>query len=65
MIREEKSDLIRGAHAASEKCAADVLESARRYKTPVIVWRNGRILELDPDSPEFEVVKPAKSSASE
>jgi hypothetical protein len=65
MIREENSELVRKARAATEESAADVLEIARRHNTPIIVWRNGRVVELDPNSQEFDNVKPAESSESE
>jgi hypothetical protein len=65
MIREEHSELVRKARAASEESAADVVERARRHKTPVILWRNGRIVELDPYSPELESDKPVESLESE
>jgi hypothetical protein len=37
-----------------EQAANDVLLRARRHNTPIVVWRDGKVVELDPFSPEFD-----------
>ncbi len=57
MIRDEASDFIKRADAAMEEAADVVLERARQHHTPIIVWRDGKVVELDPFSDEFEQPK--------
>lgn len=57
MIRDNTSDFIRKADAAMEEAAKDVVERARRHHTPIVVWRDGKVVELDPFSAEFDQPK--------
>lgn len=54
MIRDNKSEFIIQADAAMEEAAEVVLERARRHNTPIVVWREGKVVGLDPFSPEFD-----------
>ena len=54
MIRDDTPEIVRQANAAMEQAADDVLLRARRYNTPIVVWRDGSVVELDPFSPEFD-----------
>jgi len=47
------------------RIAKDVLQRARRRNTPIVVWRDGRVVELDPFSPEFDEPAERKSEAEE
>ncbi|WP_164102532.1 hypothetical protein [Candidatus Laterigemmans baculatus] len=58
MIRDNTSDFVRKADAAMEEAAKDVVERARRHNTPIVVWRDGKVVELDPFSEEFDQPKP-------
>ncbi|WP_436717421.1 hypothetical protein U8335_11200 [Roseiconus lacunae] len=31
-----------------------VVGRARKYKTPIVLWRDGKVVQLDPFSPEFD-----------
>ena len=54
MIRDNQSEFIKRANAAMRSAADTVLERARRHNTPIVVWRDGKIVELDPFSEEFD-----------
>lgn len=58
MIRDNTSDFIRKADAAMKEAAEEVLERAQRHNTPIVVWRDGKVVELDPFSEEFDPPKP-------
>jgi len=57
MIRDATPEIVKQANAAMEQAANDVLLRARRHNTPIVVWRDGKVVELDPYSPEFEEPK--------
>jgi len=50
MIRKtaSESEFSKQADAAMEEAAKTVLQRAKQHNTPIIVWRNGKIVELDP-----------------
>ncbi len=54
MIRDDTPEIVKQANAAMELAAIDVLLRARRYNTSIVVWRDGKVVELDPFSPEFD-----------
>ena len=54
MIRDDTPETVKQANAAMEQAANDVLLRARRYNTPIVIWRDGKVVELDPFSPEFD-----------
>lgn len=57
MTYDKASDFIKRADAAMEEAAEVVLQRARQYNTPIIVWRDGKVVKLDPFSDEFEKPK--------
>lgn len=59
------SELSLQTNAAMQDAARVVVERARRHNTPIVVWRDGKILELDPFSPEFDEPKDVESEAEE
>ncbi|MGB7343848.1 MAG: hypothetical protein WBD20_06530 [Pirellulaceae bacterium] len=65
MIRDNKSEFIKQADAAMEEAAEVVLRRARQHNTPIIVWRDGKVVELDPFSSEFDEPKDKSSKANE
>ncbi|QDS90075.1 hypothetical protein EC9_42790 [Rosistilla ulvae] len=54
MIRDNTPELVRKANAAMQQAAADVLVRARQYNTPIVLWRDGKVVEVDPFSEEFD-----------
>ena len=54
MIRQNVSEFVKQADAAMEEAAEVVLQRARQHNTPIVVWRDGRVVELDPHSPEAD-----------
>ncbi|WP_442510441.1 hypothetical protein SH528x_002062 [Novipirellula sp. SH528] len=54
MIRDDTPEIVKQANAAMEQAANDVLLRARHHNTPIVVWRDGKVVELDPHSPEFD-----------
>jgi len=54
MIRDDTPEIVKQANAAMELAANDVLLRARRHNTPIVIWRDGKIVQLDPNSPEFD-----------
>lgn len=71
MIREEPADeskrpeVVRQADAAMKLAAMDVVARARCHNTPIVVWRDGKVVELDPFSPEFDDVVREEPPANE
>ena len=57
MIRDNTSDFVKRADAAMEEAAEVVLQRARQHNTPIVVWRDGKVVELDPFSEEFDKPK--------
>lgn len=64
-VRPELSEPVRQANAAMELAAMDVLERARRFNTPIILWRDGKVVELDPFSPELDEPEGHSSAAGD
>lgn len=54
MIRDETPEEVRRANAAMKEAAKDVVRRARQHNTPIVLWREGKVVELDPFSPEFD-----------
>lgn len=50
---DEGDDLTKLADAAFEQAALNVVERARRFGTPVIIWRDGQIKNLRPQDIEI------------
>ncbi len=65
MIRDDMPEIVKQANAAMELAAGDVLLRARQHNTPIIVWRDGKVVELDPFSPEFDDVVQKEPPANE
>jgi len=61
MIRQTTSELVKQADAAMEEAADMVLQRAKQHNTPIIVWRNGKIVQLDPHAAETNVPRFAAS----
>lgn len=62
MIRDETPETVKQANAAMEQAANDVLVRARHCNTSIVVWRDGKVVELDPNSPEFDETKAQPSA---
>ncbi|QDV70510.1 hypothetical protein Poly24_42340 [Rosistilla carotiformis] len=54
MIRDNTPELVRKANAAMQQAANDVLVRARQHNTPIVLWRDGKVVEVDPFSEEFD-----------
>lgn len=54
MTYDNMSDSIKRADAAMKEAAEVVLQRARRHKSPIVLWRDGKVVEVDPFSPEFD-----------
>ena len=54
MIRDNQSEFSKRTNAAMEEAAEVVLQRARQHNTPIVVWRDGKVVELDPFSEEFD-----------
>ncbi len=65
MIRDNASEFVKQADAAMEEAAEVVLQRARQHNTPIVVWRDGKVVELDPFSPEFDEPKDESPVAGE
>jgi len=65
MIRQNVSEFVKQADAAMEEAAEVVLQRARQHNTPIVVWRDGRVVELDPFSPEANVPKDESPAADD
>ncbi len=65
MIRDDTPEIVKQANAAMEEAADVVLERARRHNTPIVLWRDGKVVELDPFSPEFDEPKEQSSAAGD
>jgi len=64
MIRDQASDFIKLADSAMEEAADVVLQRARQHNTPIVVWRDGKVVELDPFSEEFDKPGSKKSKSN-
>ncbi len=65
MIRDDTPEIVKQANAAMEEAAEVVLQRARRHNTPIVVWRDGKVVELDPFSPEFDEPKDKSPEAGD
>ena len=65
MIRDDTPEIVKQANAAMEQAGKDVLDRARRHNTPIVVWRNGKVVELDPFSEEFDDTDEERPSADD
>ncbi|MEM6691273.1 MAG: hypothetical protein AAF664_17740 [Planctomycetota bacterium] len=50
MIHDDVSDFVKQADLAMQDAAEVVLRRAREHNTPIIVWRDGKVVKLDPFS---------------
>jgi len=57
MIRDNQSEFSKQANAAMKETRKVVVERARKHNTPIVLWRDGKIVELDPFSSEFDDAK--------
>lgn len=65
MIRIQQSELSKQTNAAMKETRKVVVERARKHNTPIIVWRDGKVVELDPFSPEFDEPNEQPRTASD
>ncbi|TWU62285.1 hypothetical protein [Crateriforma conspicua] len=65
MIHDDTPETVKQANAAMEQAANDVLLRARRHNTPIVIWRDGKVVELDPFSPEFDDPKQQPPTADD
>jgi len=54
MIRDNQSELSKQTNAAMRETRKVVIDRAREHNTPIVLWRDGRVVELDPFSAEFD-----------
>jgi hypothetical protein len=57
IVRDDTPVIVKQADAAMEEAADVVLQRARQHNTPIVLWRDGKVVELDPFSPEFDEAK--------
>ena len=62
MIRDNQSELSKQTNAAMRETRKVVIDRAREHNTPIVLWRDGKVVELDPFSAEFDDVKDRKSA---
>jgi hypothetical protein len=56
VIRDDTPEIVKRANAAMDEAAVVILRRARQHNTPIVVWRDGKVIELDASSPEFDDV---------
>lgn len=56
-MSEASESMTRKVEAAFRKAAETVLREALRTGTPIIVWENGKIVELDAKAVQAAVLK--------
>ena len=54
MIRDNQSELSKQTNAAMKETRRVVIDRARQHNTPIVLWRDGKVVELDPFSEEFD-----------
>ncbi len=54
MIQDNQSELSKRTNAAMQETRQVVINRARKHNTPIVLWRDGKVVELDPFSPEFD-----------
>ncbi|TWU46567.1 hypothetical protein [Rubripirellula reticaptiva] len=54
MIRDNQSEFSKRTNAAMKETRKVVVDRARKHNTPIVLWREGKVVELDPFSPEFD-----------
>ncbi len=57
MIRDNQSELSKQTNAVMRETRKVVIDRAREHKTPIVLWRDGKVVELDPFSAEFDDAK--------
>lgn len=62
MISDNQSELSKQTNAAMRETRKVVIDRAREHNTPIVLWRDGKVVELDPFSAEFDDVKDSKSA---
>jgi hypothetical protein len=53
--KNEPNSLIAMADLAFEDAGRKVIERARIFKTEIVIWRDGKIVELSPDEATQEL----------
>lgn len=54
MIRDSQSEFSKQTNAAMKETRKVVIERARQHNTPIVLWRDGKVVELDSFSAEFD-----------
>lgn len=54
MIRDNTNEIVKQADAAMKEAAKAVVQRARQHGSPIVLWRDGKVVELDPFLPEFD-----------
>lgn len=49
MSQQSSDDIIRKIDAGFPAIAKAAIEKARQTKTKLVIWRDGQIVEIDPD----------------
>jgi hypothetical protein len=65
MIRDNHNEFSRRATEAMKRTRQVVVERARQHGTPVVTWRDGKVVELDPFSDEFSDVSDSPRKTDE
>ena len=48
MKDETETEFVRRTKAAAIEAAKTVVHTAQRHNTPIIVWKHGKTIEIDP-----------------
>ena len=65
MIRDNQSEFSKRTNAAMKETRKVVVDRAREHNTSIVLWRNGKVVELDPFSPEFDEPEQDATGAKE
>ena len=65
MIRDSQSEFSEQTNAALKETRKVVIERARQHNTPIVLWRDGKVVELDPFSAEFDDPKEQSPTADD
>ena len=65
MIRDNQSELSKQTNAAMKETRRVVIDRARQHNTPIILWRDRKVVELDPFSAEFDEPNDAPPAAGD
>ncbi|WP_372723886.1 hypothetical protein [Novipirellula sp.] len=63
MVRDTQSEFSTRTNAAMKETRKVVVDRARKHNTPIVLWRDGKVVELDPFSPEFDEPKDETAAA--